>query len=433
MMLRRIGALAVSSTSHFVMLALLLVASSTSSGRSSTLPSSRVPSITVFTVPRDDDTGPAGLNPIDATEDGAIRLRPGSETLALPEFTANVAKIAGRAPLLFPFVTPGLSLKRFAIAPEREIRESFHDPFAPPRETPSTDARRRPPLTLSDAALQAVIDRSWSRRDRWTPFQQIVKLANTFSPDAGQLPALLHAYHRQNGLQPYVDRSIRDPRLWAELGLAADHVEFIGFISGFASAHPGTKATIELLFLLDQLAQANMDALLTLLDTDPAESLAWTREANRDAYQLIVDLRRHYAKQLQRKKLASSSGIAGYYDKVRLDILTGILRTTPHGYRANDARFLIGAIHWREGSVGDALRSWRGMTTDPTDAYATSIAQILDAIATETGGDRGSADSRETMRRLAARINGILRAEHGRWIMFSIDRLQQFGFHFDTF
>src|SRR6202022_2449301 len=132
--------------------------------------------------------------------------------------------------------------------------------------------------------------------------------------------------------------------------------------------------------------------LLTLLDTDPAESLAWTRDANRDAYELIVDLRRHYAKQLQRKQLASGDRIAAYYGMVRLDILTGILRTTPQGYRASDARFLIGAIHWREGSVGDALRSWRGMTTDPTDAYATSIGQILDAIATETGGDRGSAD-----------------------------------------
>src|SRR5207248_2599690 len=152
-------------------------------------------------------------------------------------------------------------------------------------------------------------------------------------------------------------------------GLAADHVEFIGFISGFASAHPGTKATTELLFLLDQLAQANMDALLTLLDTDPAAALAWTREANHDAYDVIVDLRRHFAKQLQRKGVASSDAIAAYYAKARLGILTGILRTTPHGYRASDARFLIGTIHWREGSLGDALRAWRAMAVDPTDAY----------------------------------------------------------------
>jgi hypothetical protein len=433
MMRRRIGALAVSVTLHLVALATALVTSSTSSGRRGTAPASRPRSITVFAAPREDGSAPPGLNPIDAADQDAMRRSLHSQTVAVPGFVVDVAKIAERAPLLFPFVTPGLSLQRFAIAPERELRETFHDPFAPPQNLRSKDARARPPLSLSDAALQSVIDRSWSRRDRWTPFQQIITLANTHSPDAGKLPALLHAYHRQNGLQPYVDASIRDPRLWAELGLAADHVEFIGFISGFASAHPGTKAATELLFLLDQLAQASMDALLTLLDTDPAASLAWTREANHEAYDLIVDLRRHYATELQRKGLASTGGIAAYYNRVRLGILTGILRTTPRGYRASDARFLIGTIHWREGNFGDALRSWRAMTVDPTDTYATSIAQILNAITSETGGDRGDVDPRETTRRLTRQIDGVLRAEHGRWIMFSMDRLQQFGFHFDTF
>ena len=72
------------------------------------------------------------------------------------------------------------------------------------------------------------------------------------------------------------------------------------------------------------------------------------------------------------------------------------------------------------------------MTVEPTDAYGVNRA-ILDAIAIETGGDRASVDSRETMRLLTPQINSILRAEHGRWIMFSMDRLRQFGFHFDTF
>ena len=72
------------------------------------------------------------------------------------------------------------------------------------------------------------------------------------------------------------------------------------------------------------------------------------------------------------------------------------------------------------------------MTRDQDDAYAASIGRILDAIA-QTGGDRGDVDSRETMRALTLQIDSILRAEHGRWIMFSMDRLKQFGFHFDTF
>jgi len=73
------------------------------------------------------------------------------------------------------------------------------------------------------------------------------------------------------------------------------------------------------------------------------------------------------------------------------------------------------------------------MTIDPADEYAASIARIRGAIAAETGSDRGNVDTSETMRRLALQINAILRGEHGRWIMFSLDRLHQFGFRFDTF
>jgi len=282
-------------------------------------------------------------------------------------------------------------------------------------------------------ALQTLIDRSWSRRDRWTPFQEILRLADAHDANAGKLPALLHEYEAQNGLQPYVDASIRDPRLWTELGLAADHVEFIGFISRYAAEHPSTRATTELLFLLDKIAQASFDALVTLVDTIPGAQLEWTREANGDAFAFIVDVRRHYLSVLRRKGLDSTDALAAFYDRARLDILTGILRTTPRGYRANDARFLIGSIHWRGGHVGDALRAWRPMTIDPEDAYAASIARLHGAIAAETGSDRGNVDSSETVRRLAQQINAILRAEHGRWIMFSLDRLHQFGFRFDTF
>jgi hypothetical protein len=427
---RRIIAFAISLTVH----AVALVAAIVSSGRppSVTRPAPRGRIATAFAAPRDDDSGPPGLKPIDPLDALTLRAAAASQEVVLPSFSMNIAKIADRAAVLFPFVTPGLSLHRFAIVNQEELRDTFIDPqpAAAPR---SYAGRAQRPLALSNADLQAVIDRSWSRRDRWTPFQEIVRLANAHDPDAGRLPDLLHAYQRQNGLQPYVDASIRDPRLWAELGLAADHVEFIRFVSEFASAHPGTRAATELLFLLDQLAQANMDALVTLLDTDPPASLEWTRETNRDAYDLIVTLRAHYARQLQRKGLASPDAIAAHYAKVRLAILDGILRNTPHGYRASDARFLIGAIRWREGDRGDALRAWRGMTIDPADAYATSSRRILDAIAAETGGDRADADARETMRRIAVQVNAILRAEHGRWVMFSIDRLRQFGFHFDTF
>jgi len=412
--------------------ALVAAAIATTAAPRPRVPRSRTGSMAVFLVPPDDDSAPPGLNALDPRDEAAIAARGGSPTVSLPGFVFDAAKIESRAALLFPFVTPGLSLSRFALAPRLDPRDTFRDPFAP-----SADARPRsnakPPLALGDRALQALVDRSWSRRNRWTPFQEILRLADAHDANDGRLPALLHEYEAQNGLQPYVDTSIRDPRLWTELGLAADHVEFIGFISRYAVEHPSTRATTELLFLLDKIAQASFDALVTLLDTIPDAQLEWTREANADAFGFIADVRRHYLNVLKRKQLDSTDALAAFYDRARLDILSGILRTTPRGYRANDARFLIGSIQWREGNTGDALRAWRAMTIDPADEYAASIARIRSAIAAETGTDRGNVDASETMRRLAQQINAILRAEHGRWIMFSLDRLHQFGFRFDTF
>jgi len=386
----------------------------------------------VFAVQRTDDSAPPGLQPIDPNDADDLRPPHGTSTIDVAGFEFDAAKIESRAALLFPFLTPGLSLERFELAPHVDARDAFHDPFAP-RSDAQAKRSRKPPLVMTDAALQALVDASWSRRNRWTPFQRVLQLADRHDADAGRLPALLHEYQAQDGLQPYVDAANRDPRMWTELGLAADHVEFIGFISRYAAEHPSTKATTELLFLLDKIAQASLDALVTLLDTVPEEHLEWTRSSNPDAYAFVVDLRRHYTAALLKKGLSTGGRLTEFYDNVRLGVLTGIVRTTPHGYRANDARFLIGQIYFSQGDLGAALRTWRGMTIDATDAYADSIARILNAIATETTGDRGDVNMADTMRRLTLQFNAILRAEHGRWIMFSLDRLHQFGYRFDTF
>src|SRR5262249_37427441 len=369
-------------TLHLV--ALTAIAITTAAPRNAPTPA-RPRSMAVFAVRRDDDSAPPGLLPIDPDEMNDLESPRGSTSIEVPGFTFDAAKIESRAALLFPLLTPGVSLERFDLAPHLDARDTFHDPFAPRSNAPPVHARK-PPLAMTGAALQALVDESWSRRNRWTPFQRILALADGHDPDGGKLPALLHEYQAQDGLQPYVDASIRDPRMWTELGLAADHVEFIGFISRYASEHPRTRATTELLFLLDKIAQARLDALVTLLDTVPEEHLDWTRSSNADAYEFVSPLRRHYAAELLKKGLATGNRLTAYYDKVRLGILTGILRTTPRGYRANDARFLIGSIYWRQGSVGDALRAWRGMTVDPADEHAAAIARLLNVVAAETAG-----------------------------------------------
>jgi hypothetical protein len=159
-----------------------------------------------------------------------------------------------------------------------------------------------------------VVDRSWARRDRWKAFEGIRTLLEAHVP-GGSLPRILEAYREQNALQPYADRETRDPRLWTQLSLAADHVRFIGFIRMYASSHPGTEEAIELLLLLDTIVQAEQDALRVLLETDPVADLQLTEAANADAYGLLVHIREEYRRELTRRGLTSPAEINAYYDR----------------------------------------------------------------------------------------------------------------------
>ena len=346
-----------------------------------------------------------------------IRVDEESSRVALPGFTFDFSKVATRATVLFPFLAGSPSLDRVTAPARRQTRSRLPNPLA---QRPSDE--RKPPLVLGDAALQSVIDKSWSRRDRWRVFHIVAELANAHSPTQGRLPALLGAYVAQNGLQPYIDAGTRDPRLWVELGLAADHADFIDFVSRFASRNPSTKATIELLFLLDKLAQGSLDALTTLVDTDPSEQLRWTHRANGEAYNAIVTIRDYYRLMLERRGLISGQALRKHYDGVRLAILESILLTSPGGYRASDAQYLIGAIYWKQGRAASARRVWKDIRVDPGDRYAIASTEI--AAAMRAAEERGL-DER--------RINRILEYEHGRWVSFSFDRLWEFGYRFDTF
>ena len=353
---------------------------------------------------QDDGTVPQGQSPPAA--------------LNIPGFMFDFAKIGHRAASLFPFLALKMSFEP-AEPGARATSSRLVNPFAEPPEDTSA-----PPLVMSDQELQALVDKTWSRRRRWTPFQPIAAMATAFNPDTGQLPTLLRAYVEQNALQPYVDANIRDPRLWTELGIAADHSDFVDFIARSAAERPSTKATTELLFLLEKLAQGSYDALITLMDTRPMQDLSWTRDSNREAHNLIVTLQRYYSLELERRGLLERDELKLHYDNVRLRILNGIVTTTPRGYRANDARFLIGGVHWRAGKTADAVRAWREMTIDPTDSYVALYSDLLGTL-------RLADASGQKLDRV--RVSNLVSAARGRWIDFSYTRLRQFGYRFESF
>jgi hypothetical protein len=369
--------------------------------------------VEVLLLPPSEDSAFPGLKPIDRNRAALDDLR-GEGHIA----GADVDRIGGHLFGLFPFVNPGLALDAFFPSIPSSAHLMFEDPYARKRATRVTQKGLR--LAMTPAALQALVDKSWTRAHRWKAFETIGQLTQDGNADDAGLATLIALYRDQNALQPYADGSVRDLRLWAQLGLAADHVDFIGFIRGYAAAHPSTKVSTELLFLLDTLAQANADALAVLIETNQPGDLEWTKETHPRAFLLAREIQRVYARDIVRLGLTSRPAIEAFYGRGRLSILSRILRTTPNGYRADDARFLMGEILWNQGQIEEALAVWRSMTAGPSDAiYAIVIAQLRTAV------QPANPDARN--------IRYILKNQQGRWLSFSQDRLQRFGYRFDTF
>lgn len=376
------------------------------------------------------DSGPAKTG---------IRMEPGESKLDFPGFTFDVGKLVSRSTALFPFLTRKLSFN--AEKPREKRKTPLINPFA---TQPSLETRALP-LVLTETEVQRIVDEAWARRDRWGAFQRIRALADLHHPDAGQVPALLRGHVDQNALQPYVETKMRDPRVWTQLALVADHELFIDYIAEYVSRHPGTKASVELLFLLDLLAQASLDTLEVFLEIDPERDLKWTRGMNPAAFHSIVEIHDYYTAQRKQRGLESHRALRRHYDQVRIQILSVILETAPDGYRVNDARYLLGELHWRRERHADAKRVWSEMRVDPQARYAEASASVLQAMrnaearrrempapVVRQGLPAPNPDEANFAIELRT-INGILEAEYQRWVSFSRDRLRHFGYELNSF
>jgi len=320
----------------------------------------------------------------------------------------DTSKIAARRNELFPFLASRLGFldrlrkARLAVTP-RPLATT--GPVLPTVATP---------LRLSAAELDALVDRSWSRRDRWPSLAPIVSLADTHHPNQGQLPSLVRTYVERNLLQPYLPASTPDARFWIVLGLAADHADVLRYISRYADQHPGTRTTTELLFLLDALVEASRDAF-NMLTLTPLDSLESTQRFSRANFALATDLQTGWASWAGSRKIESPEDLDRRIWNLRLQILTAIVDTSLGGYGASDARFLAGRALWTSGDHEGALSWWGSLGTDERNGYA----EVKGAIARAFHAD-GAVDE--------AAISRALELEQARWLRTATRRLERFGF-----
>ena len=361
---------------------------------------------------------PASMSPED---EDVGRYLPRPTSLRVYGFDFDVSRIRARWNALFPFITapPLLDASTPRDAAERGLV------FADPLSLAPKLRVAKPRLVMSDASIQQLVDRTWTRRDRWGRFDEFARLLSAYHPNDGRLPAVIQAYVAQNSLQPYEDTTFPDPRRWAMLALAADHQDFVDFIAPYVRLHPRTRTTTELLFLLDALLQGSRETLVLLLETSPRRQLQWTRHENWQAYELFASPRHYYGDQLERRGLATSDSVRTKYDALRLDVLSRLATSTPQGYRASDARFLMGTIRWRQGERAEAVRIWREMTAANGDSYLLTYRQIIEVVS-RLSGDSVPASA-------AGQIDAILGAQHRTWVSFQFDRLRRFGYAFSMY
>ena len=328
-------------------------------------------------------------------------------------FDFDVEKIISRGDSLFPFTRGDVLEQQTTTRLQKENDVLSASAFA---VVSSVD---RPPLELIEGRLQELLDQSWSRRRRWDAFQPIAEIASRHDPDVGDLPLLLRGYVDHNSLQPFTASWYPEEKLWALLAIAADHRHFVEYISRFIAQYPSSRSSTELLFLLDNVVRANLEAVITLVRTDPLTDLRWTQAANPRAMEALSALHLYHQKALGRRGFWGVDALTMTYDAVRVKVLLHLIRNTPRGYRSNDALFLLGEIYWRQGNVHDATGWWQKMVPHPNDTHFAASLEIRRALA------GGTADR--------DRIIVALDRNKDRWIDASFVRLNRFGYRFNTF
>ena len=375
--------------------------------------------------PRMREPAPKPKSREDEVREDIDRYLPKPPDVRVWGFTFDLRKVRSRWSALFPFVT---SPPRFDVdAASHPPSSSRRFVFVDPNRVPAAEPPARPALVMSSSAIQRLVDRAWTRRERWSRFATFVNLANAYHPDDGRLPAVIRAYVAQNMLQPYQEMSLPDPSRWAMMVLAADDQDYLDFAGGYVRDHPGTRGATEMLFLVDALMEGSGNTLSILLRTQPRRDLQWTYRENPDAFWLFDSLREYYADVLDKRGLKSTGAVARYYEDQRLNLLATVLRQTPAGYRAGDARFVIGKLHWARGDPRAAIREWRQIRIASADAFVASYARIVQALERLPAADENPDPP------TVASIEGALDAERQQWAAFQYDRLRQFGHGAYTF
>jgi hypothetical protein len=156
----------------------------------------------------------------------------------------------------------------------------------------------------------------------------------------------------------------------------------------------------------------------TVLDTNVSHDLARTATLSPQAARLAAGISSDLRIWLASHGYTQHQ-VGPAFDQVRLRVLSTIVETTPDGYRESDARFLAGAIFFRQANLEEAMQWWVKMRPQNDDTYADAAKAILAIL------DPGKVN--------VGALRGVLWGESARWHDVNYARLKKFGYRCDSF
>ncbi len=243
----------------------------------------------------------------------------------------------------------------------------------------------KPPLMLSDAELQALVDSAYTQDDMFQQFQELIAYIENYHADRGKLHELIRMYTAQNA---YIYNTDDEYAVLKGLHNAISYERFLSYIKDYVHRCPGTRTSTETLFLLEGIASSNLGDLVALLDSENVLKSPLLRKVY-TKYREKIDRFLFYNAGVEESVATEEiiDRVIEKYDSGCVDYMDLVIRYSPGNYRKGDARFIQGRIHAQRERWNEALVIWKRGKPDTTDIYYDIYSEILGIINSENDLD----------------------------------------------
>lgn len=286
--------------------------------------------------------------------------------------------------------------------------------------------KNKPVLRMSEQERNEYFDRTLTK-SKEKQLEDFMQRFLGYDPDDGDLPLMFRDLYYKN-LQRLAYSFSSDSSYFTtdyfEENLNKE--DYLKNSMHMLSELRGTKTATEILFSVENIYEIQQRAIFQYLQNkNLAETYQGTKKKRIESIKGVIE---KYRPILKQKKIKNRKDAVTLYTQKRLQIMDYLLKTTPDGYRKNDALFEKGKIlfeksqHFprqREKLIGEALQIWQSIaaSSNEKDFFNREALHQLQPILREY-----QSANPQQKQLLTGRINNIL---HNRLSKFLQEKKQR--------